>query len=243
MKTTYLQTILTSCVLVLMIFMFGKSLLGQESSHTQKKQITVTGSAEMNIDPDQLELSITLHTNRTELDKREDDLVVILQKHNIPKEQLIFNHSDSWWDWWYYRNHNEINKTFKIKLNSKTNLLDLVKDLNKTWVHSVSITNTTHKDILTYRKEVKKEAVKAAKDKASYLLDAIDEKIGPVISIEEMTNDNQNYGGWYWQNSLSNSISNSNISMNAGDSNSSDKIDNLSQIKLRYEVKAVFEIK
>lgn len=245
----------------------------QTFSSTDRKTITVTGSAEMSIDPDEVELSITIHCNRTDLEKTEKKLEEICKKHNIPDEQLSFKSNTNvagfgwwhyWWDWWYYRNSSDIVQTYKLKINAKTNMLDFTKDLNQNWVRNIAITSTSNKNITMFRKEVKKEAIRMAKEKATYLLEAIDEKIGSVVSIEELATDNKPnnyqggyhpYYGWgynyYGGNNFNNSISNSNMNSNSvmnssnsgGASQEDDKIGGLSKIKLRYEVKAVFEIK
>ncbi|HAI77366.1 MAG TPA: hypothetical protein DCM08_14120 [Microscillaceae bacterium] len=151
---------------------------------------------------------------------------------------LTLNSADSyyWWYWWSYRESPFARKTFHLKLNKETNFLQLVEDLNQKWVESIRIANTKNKDIQTYRKEVKIEALKAAKEKATYLLESVGEQIGSVLSIEEIS-ENNNY--WNRNNNLS---SNSNISLNSANIND-DAVKNVANIKLRYEIKAKFEIK
>ena len=241
-----------------------------------RKIIEVTGSAEMSIQPDEVEIAITLYDKRSEFEKREDEFIKICKKYNTDESQLSFKTAnsgwggwDNWWYWWYYRSASDLTQTYRIKVTNKNNLLDFVKELNKTWVRNITIGTTTNKDLQTYRKEVKKEAIKMAKEKASYLLEAIDEKIGSVISVEEVISDNNttknnpngrywNGYGWYWDNPYygnsynnnSNSNSNMNMSsnsvMNNGGSNGGsgdNELAGVSKIKLRYEVKVKFEIK
>ena len=88
-----------------------------------------------------------------------------------------------------------------------------------------------NKEITEYRKQVKIEALKAAKSKAAYLLSGIDKQLGDIISIVELTDDN-NYRRP--QPLLSNT-------MMATSEDS--EIENFKKIKLRYEIKAKFEIK
>lgn len=266
MKTQKLQLIISAGTLFLLLLFAGKITLGQESNSKQPKQITVTGSAEMSLDPTEVELAIVIHDRRTDIEKRESDLVEICRKHKISEDQLNFKGAigsayywDYWYWWWWYRNATDITQTYKLKVDGKTNILELVKDLNKTWVQNITISSTTNKDIQTYRKEVKKEAMRMAKEKAAYLLEAIGEEVGSVISVEEVISDHKKtpeydpYYRWYWGNpyyygnSVNNS-SNSNMNSNSvmsssGGSNEQNSLEGLSKIKLRYEVKAVFEIK
>lgn len=278
MKTHYLKATLTKSIIILSLFFTTNCFKAQEIS---KKQITVTGSAEMSIDPDQVEISVVLYSARSDFEKREDEFIALCKKYKIPEDQLAFKGSSNdwsywynWYYWWYYRSASYQTQTYKIKLNSNVNLMAFVKELNKSWVQNISISSTSNKNMAMYRKEVKKEAIRMAKEKATYLLEAIDEQIGSVISVEEITTDNHTknnnhpngYGGYYdgygWytpyysgyyggnnSNSMSNSSMNSNSVMNSGSvagtaSNTvEDAILGLSKIKLRYEVKTVFEIK
>ena len=52
-------------------------------------------------------------------------------------------------------------------------------------VSSMRIGEMTHKDILKYHEQGKKDALLAAKDKAEYMAEALGEKIGKVLSIVE----------------------------------------------------------
>jgi len=275
MKASYLKTTLATGLLLVALFFYSNSSKGQEIS---KKQITVTGSAEMSIDPDEVEISVVLYTSRADFEKKEEEFIATCRKHKIPEDQLAFKGSSSnwsywnnWYYWWYYRSTSYQTQTYKIKLNSNVNLMEFVKELNKSWIQNISISSTSNKNMTLYRKEVKKEAIRMAKEKATYLLEAIDEKIGSVISVEEITSDSGNrnnktngyggfYDGYYWNNPYygghygsNNSVSNSNMNSNSvmsssnvnsgGGNSTEDALVGLSKIKLRYEVKTVFEIK
>lgn len=237
----------------------------------EHKYIEVTGSAEMSIQPDEVEIAIVLQDNRNSFEKREDEFIGICKKYKVGEDQLAFKTANSewgywnyWWYWWYYRSSTDLMQTYKIKVTTKTNLLDFVKELNKPWVRNISVGATSNKDLQHYRKEVKKEAVRMAKEKATYLLEAIDESIGSVISIEEVNTDNAKTGpngqrywngyGWYWDNPYYGNAyhSNSNMSSNSvintssssnGNGPGENELAGLSKIKLRYEVKAKFSIK
>lgn len=206
-----------------------------------RKFIEVTGSAEMSVEPDVIELQIVLREYRSNNDTIKMDYIdksfnKILKKNEIDPEIIKLNNTarDYWWYWWNYcRNHGS-SKSVNIKLNNKTNILNLVKDLNQDWVESIQIINSSNSDIQKYRKEVKIEAIKAAREKAEYLLEAMNEQLGGVLSIEELHENND----YYWfrnQNQISNAVINSH-SDNAA-------ISNIANIKLRYEIRVKFEIK
>jgi uncharacterized protein YggE len=230
-------------VVTIIVILLNTTL--QAQTFDNRKFIEVTGSAEMTIQPDEIELEIVLleydkNGQKIKLQKIEADFYAVLKKNNVNIETLTLSGSNNywwyWWYWWYYRNQPYQTKTINIKLNKDTNFLQLVENLNEKWVQSIEISKTTNKETQKFRKEVKIEAIKAAKDKATYLLESIGEQIGGVLSIEEIP-EATNF--WYNQ---SNRLSNSNISIsNSG--NSSDGVGNVPMIKLRYEIKAKFEIK
>ena len=73
--------------------------------------------------------------------------------------------------------------------------------------------------------------MKAAKKKAGYLLESVNEELGSVISVIEL---DENIPIWRPENILSNTM----ISSNDSDINQS-----MRKIKLKYEIKVRFEIK
>ncbi|HEU4497431.1 MAG TPA: SIMPL domain-containing protein [Flavobacterium sp.] len=212
-----------------------------------KKFIQVTGSAEMSIKPDEIELQVTLSEydekgKKMRLDQIDSEFNKVLKSNNIDPKSISYGGTDSWywWYWWNYRNRYLQTKTITLKLGKETNFLKLVEDLNKKWTQSIQISKTTSNEIQRLRKEVKIEAMKAAKAKAAYLLESVNEKIGSLLEAEEMPEQTD----YYWlgrQNVASNSnLSNTYASSPSGQDSG---IENVSDIKLRYEIRAKFEIK
>ena len=220
------------------ILLVSNLIIAQNSGIDVGRHISVTGSAEMLVAPDEIELEIILREDRSteNLSAIETKFIDILKKHNINNDEnpLSFGTNYQWYYWWHYKRNNYKQKTYKIKLDCSTDLLSLVKDLDYRGVHSLRISNSFNKNIQEFRKEVKISALKAAKEKAAYLLESIDEQVGKVISIEEMP-ENQNHYRRGDQHVYSNKI----ITKGA----TSDDIESVTMIRLRYEVKAKFDIK
>ena len=68
---------------------------------------------------------------------------------------------------------------------------EILNKVNAESIYSVGIRNYSHSKIQEYKKQLKIEAIKAAKEKAAYLLEAINEKIGLAIEISESDNVSQ----------------------------------------------------
>ena len=122
-------------------------------------------------------------------------------------------------------------KTFELVLTDLKEVNDILAKVQIKGINSMRIAALKNKDIVKYREQVKIEAMKAAKKKAGYLLESVNEELGSVISVIEL---DENIPIWRPENILSNSI----ISSNDSDINQS-----MRKIKLKYEIKVRFEIK
>jgi uncharacterized protein len=231
------------------IFVLSILLTAFMHSHAQtldtRKFIEVTGSAEMNISPDELELEIQLQEydkmgRKVQLDDVNGELQRVLRKNHIDTSSLVFIRSSDyyWWYWWYQRDRYYQTKTISLKLTNKTNILKLVEDLHEKWVQSIRIAKSSHSKIYDYRKQVKKEATKMAKEKAVYLLESLGEELGNVLSIEEVPEAANNS---YWNSNLRSNYALANSSVSTGEN--SNAVNSVADIKLRYEVKVKFAIR
>jgi uncharacterized protein len=226
--------------LVISLF-FGVNLSAQNSTES-RKFIEVTGSAEKIVKPDEIELEVVLieyikDGQTIKLDKIEQEFRAVLKKNNIDTGTLNLNGLDTynWWYSWNNRNKSLKTKSFRLSLKGDVNFLKFTEDLNKKWVESISITDKKNINVQDHRREVKIQAIKAAKEKAAYLLESIGEHLGGVLSVEEIS---EGTNAWDLNRNLllSNSILNSN-------SSGTEEINNVSSIKVRYEIKVKFEIK
>lgn len=232
---------------VLTFFTAHVYLHAQVITTDTRRYIEVTGSAEMSLKPDEIELEIMIteyedkRGNIVSMQDVETELRTTLARNNISTQTLSLKGLSllNWWYWWYDRNNKIHTKTVYIKLSSSTNFMQLVQDLNKEWVKSIAIEKSSNKDLQQHRKDVKIQALKAAKEKALYLLESVGEQLGGVLSIEELPEQGDNPYSWFGRGTASLA---SNISMGSS-ANESDAIKNVAEIKLRYEVKVKFALK
>lgn len=231
-------------LLVTFISIFGIAK-AQNSNNDKTKFIEVTGSAELEIDPDEFSFLIGIqeywkeefdkntdykdYKTKIPIDQIESKLLADLGKLGIKKENITLHEVGNYW--------RASGKEFLIGKQLELHLFDLRKideiigTINIRGVDYMQIGELKNKGITDFRKQVKIEALKAAKNKAEYLLASIDKKVGDIISIVEV--DNQ-IDFWTRRDPSSNTLMAS-----PGNPGS----DNLRKIKLRYEIKAAFEIK
>ncbi len=229
----------TRLTLLTFLMLLGINLTAQET-----RFIEVTGSAEMLIEPDEFIFIVGIeeywkeefvgkrdpknYKNKVRISEIESQLVKDLNALGIKSENIKATEVGNYW-----RRRGEkflISKKIEISLTDFNLINKIIAKLDSKGIDYMQIGKLKNKNIVKYRKEVKKRALLAAKEKAEYLLATIDKKIGDVISITELNSDN-----YYWR--PANAYSNASLS-----SGEAPEVDNIKKIKLRFEIKAKFEI-
>ncbi len=234
-----------SSIILFFLFFLTNFMTAQELNNL--RFIEVTGSAEMKIEPDEIRFQIGIeeywkeeyekgkeykdYFTKIPLEEIEKNLMSALEKCGINNNQIIIKEVGSYWD----RPGKDFkkSKTIELVLTDFSAVNEILTNVNVKGVNSMRITELKNKDITKYREQVKIEAMKAAKKKATYLLESIDEKLGKVISVIELSENH----GYFWrpQNAVSNSF--------IASPNSENNEENIRKINLKYEVKVRFEIK
>ena len=212
-----------------------------------KRFIEVTGSAEMKIAPDEIRFQIGIeeywkeefekgkeykdYVTKIPLREIEKNLMSSLDQIGITTSQIIIKKVGQYWK--KSGKGFKKSKTIELVLTDFEKVNEILAKVSVKGVNSMKITELKNKDISQYRVEVKIEAMKAAKKKAAYLLQSVDEDLGKVISVIEV-DANSGYN-WKPQNMLSNTL----MASNSG--NDDNTI--IRKIKLKYEIKIKFEIK
>ena len=78
-----------------------------------------------------------------------------------------------------------VSKSFDVTLRDFTLIDEILKRVDTKGIHTMYIDKLEHRDILSYHRKGKIEALKAAREKAVYLLEAIGKRLGEIIRIVE----------------------------------------------------------
>ncbi len=202
--------------------------------------ITVTNSAEVVLSPDEVEIEITLQeeSGNSYIAKVEEAFWVKLGEHGVDRKQLSVDNVNVeyyWYHWWKIRESSKKTKKIVLKLDSKVNLLNLMKALNKDWVLDVRILSVSNKNLAKTLKEVQVTAIKEAKAKAQRLLTAIDEEVGEVVSVIEIPSPKTNSTHMQMEAGKVSSFSYSKVGRGY--------VEEIPEIRLVYAVKTQFRIK
>lgn len=230
--------------LFLILLIPHKHLTSQEINGSPLRYIEVTGSSEMEVAPDEIIVSIGIQeywmeefsSNAKFKDYKtkvpiwviENNLIADLNKIGILKEDIDVEDISSYGRYW--GKEFLFAKEFTISLNTMEKVNLLFQTIDTKGIESIFIAELKNKQITEYRRQVKIEAFEAAKVKASYLVGCMDKQLGEIISIVELDPERNSFRNM--QDPFSNTVLNTPESDN----------DNVRAIKLRYEVKAKFEI-
>ncbi|MCD1118245.1 SIMPL domain-containing protein [Chryseobacterium turcicum] len=218
-------------LLLVGIFAAGSLMNAQE---VKKNVIEVTGVAEMEVEPDEIIFNIGIKAdNKNQLADSEKLLFETLKNNGVKNEDIKFKSMYQN----LYSKTTKFTKSFQFKVNAKTNVSKLFEELNQKWVSNLNIAEIKNTKIADFRKTVKINALKAAKEKADYLLESIGKKVGTPVEIIEIED--------YMSDSIlpvAYKSMRANVQMEAVDQNADYSFDNIENIKLKYSIKTKYEI-
>lgn len=217
----------------------------------KQKTINVSGMAEMEVVPDEIFVQVELREYKKNTGKVDIESI----KSRFIKSVMGLGISDtnisvqgySGWDgnyWWYRRNKKKnpdmmASITYWVKLNSTQKMDELVEKMDDEATQNFFIAKVSHSRMTDFKKQLKVQAVKAAKEKAGYLAAAIGENVGEALTINE-----PNEIGYYEPRAFSNAMMKESMAMDGGGAGNqaSPNID-FKKIKYQFEVNVVFALK
>jgi len=202
-----------------------------------RRKIEVTGIAEQEVTPDIINVSISLQeymNGRTKvtIDQLETQLERAVKDAGIAREDFTINNVSAYNNTYQKKKNPDFlaSKQYLIKFHDLNKFKEVLSQLDPKGIQSTNIDSYDYSKMPALKRELKIQALLAARDKATYLLNSINEKLGSVINITET--DNSNYPGPRML--YANKVMSSNTT---GDSDIDFK-----KIKLSFQVNAVFEI-
>ncbi|MCS3800246.1 SIMPL domain-containing protein [Niastella sp. OAS944] len=234
-----MKKIITTAILAFFI-----SGLFAQAPNPYPKTINVNGSADMEITPDEIYVVVTLKeyekkgTGKIGIEKIKTDflnscsnvglhdsvITIASYEGNLLKKK---------------RSKEELYATisYQIKFNNSKKMDELVNKLDDEATQGFDVVRVSHSKIQEYRKQVRILAIKAAKEKAGYLTEAVGESLGTAVTISE-----NNTGIIQPYYNISQTSNRMEMAGNNGFFSSDGGID-FKKIKVYMEVNVVFAIK
>ncbi|MFC0185355.1 hypothetical protein SAMN04515674_103133 [Pseudarcicella hirudinis] len=231
------------------IILFAAMLAGVFNANAQTmdhkepiKKIEVTGSAEQEVLPDKVFISISLKEYQKDSKNKVDILVLEQQLQKaiadagLPKESLKVGDISGYREWFGKKKPTNFleSKNYVLTVENLSKIDGILNKVDEKGVASVGIDHFDYSKIEQLRKEVKIKALQAAKEKAKYLLEGIGEQLGEAIEIIEIDN------GYIPQPMYANARMKVSAAME--DASQESTVD-VQKIKVRFEIKASFKIK
>ena len=158
-----------------------------QQAETFPSYIEVNGVAEREVAPNEIYLSITINERdskgKISIDEQQRDMVAVLKKLGVkPAEQLkMLDLTSS-----YFKRGNSLAKAqYEVKLSSAVEVARVWRALDELGISQVTVQKVSHTDIETLKAEVRADAMRAARDNARALAEAIDQKAGKCFWIAD----------------------------------------------------------
>jgi uncharacterized protein len=172
------------------------SFAQQNNINPYPKTIHVTGSAEVNIIPDEIYVIVTLkeyekkNSGKIPLEVIKQNFLGYCKSVGLPDSSVSIASYEGYnnYPWLAKRKMKDelyASISYQVKLNTSSKMDELVNKLDEDATQNFVIARLSHSKMAEYRKKLKIQATKAAKDKATYMADAIGEKIGEAVTIAE----------------------------------------------------------
>lgn len=186
-------------IILLLLLLSALPVLAQNENNN--RYIEVKGSAEMEIEPDEIIVDITIeeywkeefekkkdfedYKNKVPLAQIEDELIKDLRKAGIDKKDIVVKNLGNYWR---YRGKEFLfSKQLEVDVTDLSKINKLMQLADAKGIKSMRIAELKHSGMDKFKKEVKIQALQDAQEKAKYLLESIGSELGEVQTITEIS--------------------------------------------------------
>jgi uncharacterized protein YggE len=163
-----------------------------------RRKIEVTGTAEQEVTPDIINVSISLQEyingkNKVTIEQLEKQLEGAVSDAGIPKDDFAINNLSSYNNTYQKKKNPDFlaSKQYGIRFHDLNKFNQILSKIDPKGIQSTNIDSYDYSKIDQIKNELKLKALVAAKAKANYLVNGVGESLGKVLNITE--NDNSNY--------------------------------------------------
>ena len=185
-----MKKLLLSLVAVAMLSLWAYDAQAQDF-HQTIPSVSVNGSSQVKVTPDEIYLRITLD----EGDTKGKDVIELQRKRlfsalkrcgvDVEKQLTLLDMSSE-----YFRRGNSLATTqYELKLTSAGAVKEVFESLEKSGISNVTVSRTACSKIDDYRRQARQEAIRNAQSRARDLAEAIGQSIGACFEINDYTSE------------------------------------------------------
>ncbi|MBL0745021.1 SIMPL domain-containing protein [Chryseolinea lacunae] len=223
---------------IFFIFLFSVATTFGQDVFKGEHFIEVPGSAQLEIEPNEIFLFIRLrefeeNRNKVQLEKLDQDFMAALKAAGVDRKNLTLADAGSQLGKLGRKEKDAFReKSYELKLTSAAELEKFLVKLEPVKVEQLDLTRVSHTDIEKYKIDLKVKALQAAQAKAQTLLKSIGAEAGKPLMVRD------------WDNEPVQPVY-ANAMFKGGDlaGNSGEPEIGFKKIKLKAQIVAQFEIK
>lgn len=178
--------------LSIIIALLSVTLAGMAQSVDLRRKIEVNGTAEKEVTPDIINVSISLKEyidgkNKVTISQLESQLEKAVAEAGIAKDDFTINNLSAY-NYTYQKKKNPdflASKQYGIRFHDLNRFNQIMSKLDAKGIQSTNIDSYDYSKINELKNELKLKALLSAKEKAAFLLNGIGEKLGGAIDIVE----------------------------------------------------------
>jgi uncharacterized protein YggE len=181
-------------ILIILLLMASLTTFSQEVFKGEHF-IEVTGSSEMEVEPNEIFLFIRLrefeeNRSKVPLEKLDQEFLKAVKAANIDRKNLTIADAGSTLDKIRRKDKDAFReKSYELKLTSAAELEKFLEKIEPVKVHQLDLTRLHHTDMEKFKIDLKIKALQAAQTKASTLLKSIGAEIGKPIMVRDWDQD------------------------------------------------------
>lgn len=206
-----------------------------EKNFIDQNYLEVTGTAEMEVIPDEIYLKILVSEKdkgKKTVEALEVEMIAVLEKLGVDvhKDLLIKDLSSDFKSYFLKRDLIQTEKEYQLCVRDAGLIGRLLVELEKKGISNISLDRIDHSGLEKFRREVKINAVKAAKEKAEAFAGAVGQQAGRALYISET--------GYYPVRSVV-----ANVRIKGAEAIEDTPVLDFEKIQLKYSVLVRFELK
>jgi len=240
-----LKQLLTMAFLLTTILTFGQT---KTPTTEEQPYIEVTGTAENEVIPDEIYIRIIIkerYVNKVKvtIEEQEEKLKAVVKSLGIDLTNLYLSDANADFVKVNWRTKDLLTKKdYTLIVTNATIVGKVFQQLDELEITDAFISKVNHSKLDSLKKEVKILAIKAAKNKADYLLTAIGEQAGKPLIVKERENEIKPTSGIYGRGSRSNETAKYVDGLRVYDSYTEDELQ-FKKIKIEAFIYVKFAIK